>query len=198
MQIKPKATSAAGLHVPHNRYTDEDKAAALAYLQANGGAVNQTARELGIPLSTLKTWATGQFLGPKAVEIYRTMKESLSSKLEDVVHQMVDAMPEKIPEASLRDLGATVGVLVDKMRPLREEPTEITESLNRKDLLEHLIERTMEEFPGTTREEVIDIIRDVKPEAIKFPDLRSGARSEENERKSSHREMAEEMALCHK
>jgi len=35
-------------------------------------------------------------------------------------------------------------------------------------LLQKLIERTLEEFPGMTREEVLNIIRDVKPEAAKL------------------------------
>ena len=73
------------------------------------------------------------------------------------------------PEAaSLKDVGATVAQLIDKMRLLNEQPPQITESLNRSEILVRLIERTMEEFPGTTREQVIHVIRDVKPEAIKF------------------------------
>src|SRR5262249_42234380 len=115
MRIKPKPKTANSMSVPHNRYTDEDKAAALAYLQANGGALAKAARELGIPLGTLKGWATGRNLGPKAIETYYAVKETLSSKLEDVVYQIVDAMPQKIPETTLRDLGATLGVLVEKM-----------------------------------------------------------------------------------
>ena len=91
-----------------------------------------------------------------------------SSKLENIAHQLIDAIPETIPTASLKDLGATLSVVIDKMRLLREEPTAITESMDRRAMLEGLIERTMKEFSGMTREEVIDIIRDVKPEAIKF------------------------------
>jgi len=59
-------------------------------------------------------------------------------------------------------------VVIDKMRLLREEPTAISESMDRRAMLERLIQRTMEQFPGMTREEVIDIIRDLKPEAIKL------------------------------
>jgi len=38
----------------------------------------------------------------------------------------------------------------------------------RQQMIERLIARTMEQFPGMTRQEVIDVIRDVKPEALKF------------------------------
>jgi hypothetical protein len=54
------------------------------------------------------------------------------------------------------------------MKLLHEEPTVIAESVQRREMLERLIERTMEQFPGMSREEVIEIIRDVKPEAIKL------------------------------
>jgi len=35
-------------------------------------------------------------------------------------------------------------------------------------LIQKLIERTLKEFPGMTREEVLEIIRDVRPEAAKY------------------------------
>jgi len=35
-------------------------------------------------------------------------------------------------------------------------------------MIEHLIARTMEEFRGMSRDQVIDAIRDVEPEALKF------------------------------
>jgi len=34
-------------------------------------------------------------------------------------------------------------------------------------LIQKLIERTLKEFPGMTREEVLEIIRDFRPEAAK-------------------------------
>lgn|SRR5262249_45512588 len=150
------------------RYTDRDKAAALAHLQSGRGIVNQAARELGIPNETLRGWAAGRHLQPKVAEEFGVVRDTLSAKLEDAAYEMVDAIYEKIDEASLRDLGATLGVVIDRMRLLREEPTQITESLNRRAMLERLIERTMKEFPHMTREDVIDVIKEVKPEAVKF------------------------------
>ena len=149
-------------------YADRDKAAALAHLQSGAGLIRPAARELGIPYQTLRGWAGGKHLGPKVAQEFGVVRDSLSAKLEDAANKMVDAMPEKIEGASLRDLGATLAQVIDKMRLLREEPTAITESINRREMLERLIRRTMEEFPGKTREDVIEAIRDVKPEAIKF------------------------------
>lgn len=40
--------------------TPEERAAALAAVAANGGNILLTARELGLPLSTLRTWVHGR------------------------------------------------------------------------------------------------------------------------------------------
>ena len=154
--------------VNKRQYTDEDKSAALEHLRSSGQTVRSAARELGIPRCTLEDWAAGKKISPKLAQQFGAVKDTLSARLEQIAYQIVDAMPAKIGEASLRDLGATVAIVIDRMRLLREEPTAITESINRREMLERLIQRTMEEFPGMTREEVIEIIRDVKPEAIKF------------------------------
>ena len=164
----PRYSKPINPRLKHYNYTDEDRAAALVYLQSNHWQIRTSARDLGIPHETLRQWALGNGLTPVAREKYREIKGSLSSKLEDIAHQLIDAIPDTIPNASLKDLGAILAVVIDKMRLLREEPTAISESMDRRAMLECLIERTMKEFPGMTREEVIDIIRDVKPEAIKF------------------------------
>jgi len=38
----------------------------------------------------------------------------------------------------------------------------------RQEVIERLISRSMEQFPGMTRQDVIEVIRDVRPEALKF------------------------------
>jgi hypothetical protein len=130
--------------------------------------VNEAARELGLPPETLRGWASGRHISAEVAREFGVVKEALSARIEEVIFDMIDSMPEKIEAASLKDVGATVAQLIDKMRLLNEQPPQITESLNRSEILVRLIERTMEEFPGTTREQVIHVIRDVKPEAIKF------------------------------
>ena len=154
--------------IKRKRYTDQDKAAALAHLQSKGGVIPETARELSIPVNTLKGWATGRGLGPAVAEQYAVLKETLSAKLADLANQLIDAMPEKIEAASLRDVGATLANVIDKMRLLQEQPTAITETIDRRAMLERLIERTLHEFPDMTREEVIELIGEVRPEAMKL------------------------------
>jgi len=166
--MKPKTKRRYKVPKTWHTYTDQDKAAALAYLQSKGWRIAEAARDLGMPEDTLRSWAAGKRLPPGVREKYDEIKQGLSLKLENIANQIIDAIPDTIPTASLKDLGAILSVVIDKMRLLREEPTAITESMDRRAMLEGLIERTMKEFSGMTREEVIDIIRDVKPEAIKF------------------------------
>jgi hypothetical protein len=154
--------------VKKTQYTEEDKSAALEHLRSSGRTIKSAARELGIPRGTLTDWAGGKKIGPKLAQQFGSVKDTLSARLEQIAYQIVDAMPAKIEDASLRDLGITLASVIDRMRLLREEPTAITESINRREMLDRLIQRTMQQFPGMTREEVIEIIRDVKPEAIKF------------------------------
>jgi hypothetical protein len=152
----------------YKRYSDEEKSAALAQLQSSRRTIRSAAREMGIPRGTLQDWASGKKLGPTVAQQFGAVRDTMSARLEDIAYQIIDAIPAKIEEASLRDLGATLAVVIDRMRLLREEPTAITESINRKEMLERLIDRTMEQFPGITRQEVIEIIRDIRPEALKF------------------------------
>jgi hypothetical protein len=156
-----KKKPGAGSRVSYNRDTnamDADKAAALAHLQSNR-----------LPVTVMKRPASGEDLEPEAARKDDPVKEQLSARLEEIAHQLVDAIPEKIKAASLRDVGAALSLVIDKMRLLREEPTAITEEIpGPREMLELLIKRTMERFPGTTREQVIDVISDVRPEAIKF------------------------------
>jgi transposase-like protein len=163
---KKKPTSSR--RVKHNRYTDEDKAAALAHLQSKRGAATETAREMRVPVSTLKDWASGRYL-PPVLEKYGVVRDALAARLEEVAHRIIDVLPEKIEAAPVRDLSATLGLIIDKMRLLREEPTAITEATpSAREMLERLIERTMHHFPGMSREEVIEAISQVRPEAIKL------------------------------
>src|SRR5262245_13920412 len=51
----------------------------------------------------------------------------------------------------------------------------------RQQRIERLIARTMEQFPGMTRQEVIEIIRDVRPEALKFIKLETPSEAGAND-----------------
>jgi len=159
----------SGRPVKPETYGDAETAAALVYRQSMGASTSVASNDSEPTVSTIEAGPAMQDSEPEVVKKNVVVRERLSSRLEDAAHQMVDAIPVKIETASLRDLGATLGVVIDKMRLLREEPTNITEvSPGPREMLELLIKRTLEKFPGTTREEAIEAIRDVRPEAIKF------------------------------
>lgn len=111
------------------RYSDSDKAAALAALDANGGNVYKTARELKLPMSTLQEWASGR-INHAIPELRERKKEEISQRLVDVVHQLIDALPTKITDANLQQVSTSLGIAVEKIQLLDGDPTDRTEVID--------------------------------------------------------------------
>ena len=105
-------------------YSDAERAEALAALDANGGDVSKTARQLGIPRVTLLGWASGR-VHPSVSELRQSKKEGLADRLEAVAHQLLDLFPDKAKDANLQQVATSFGIAIDKMRLLREQPTSI-------------------------------------------------------------------------
>jgi hypothetical protein len=110
--------------VAKRTYSDEEKASALAGLAANGGNVLLTARQAGVPRTTLRKWADG-VIHPSVAQMGHEKREDLAGRLEDLAHRIVDAIPGRLSDADLKQLGVCLGIAVDKMRLLREQPTSI-------------------------------------------------------------------------
>ena len=100
-------------------YSDEQKALALAGLDANAGNVARTARQLGLPRKTLDQWAKGR-VPPGVANLRHQKKEALADRLEELAGRLLDAMPGKIAGASLIQLAVAVGIIIDKMVMLRQ------------------------------------------------------------------------------
>lgn len=107
------------------RYSDDERATALAALAANGGNLARTAKQLGIPGTTLKQWAKGQ-RHPEAAQMSDQKKGDLADALEGVAWKLAEAAPDKIPFADLKNLAVALGIVIDKMQILRNKPTSIT------------------------------------------------------------------------
>jgi transposase-like protein len=107
-------------------YSDDERAAALAALAANGGNVRRTARGLGIPRATLEHWARGD-RHPEAAEDGAPKKALLADLLEGHAYRLLElAMePERLAGATTQQLMTAFGIAVDKMRLLRSLPTQI-------------------------------------------------------------------------
>jgi transposase-like protein len=109
------------------RYSDEGRAAALAALAANAGNVARTAKQLGIPARTLESWAKGE-RHPEAAQMCDEKKGPMADALQQAARKIVDSLAGKIERASLKDAAIAFGVLIDKMRLLRDQPTDIVKS----------------------------------------------------------------------
>jgi transposase-like protein len=110
------------------RYSDEERANALAALAANGGNVNRTASQLRIPAKTLENWQKGS-CHPEAAENGERKKGPMADALEAVAWKLLDSIPEKIARAPLNQTATALGIALDKARLLRGEPTNITQDL---------------------------------------------------------------------
>lgn len=108
------------------RYTDEERAQALAALTANGNNVSRTAGQIGIPPATLTSWHRG-LRHPEATQMCHEKKGPLADRLEEVAGKLLDAIADKIQGASLQQIATAMGIAIDKARLLRGEPTAINE-----------------------------------------------------------------------
>jgi hypothetical protein len=106
------------------RYSDDERANALAALAANAGNVTRTARQLGIPRATLVHWADGD-RHPEAMIMGEGKRRDMAEALVGVAWQLLDAIPSKIDNAPLLQTATSLGIAIDKARLLRGEPTTI-------------------------------------------------------------------------
>ena len=99
------------------RYTDQQKAAAFALLEVNGGNLKRTARELGFPLSTIRRWRDDwekdQNL-PKIEDIAEATGDFVQDA-ERVRNLALQHLERQLPNATAAQLVTVVGVLDDKL-----------------------------------------------------------------------------------
>lgn len=111
--------------IKHTRrlYDDEDRARTAVLLEANNNNAKKTAREMGIPLSTVRTWrrqwnATGYPAGME--DLATPIRSEFADAMKDVRWQMLDALQEQVHRRQLkgRDLIVGIGILSDKIQIL--------------------------------------------------------------------------------
>lgn len=115
-------------------YSDADRAAALAALDANGGNWTRTARETGVPGSTLRGWVENRDSAAPA-DLRAQKAETLADALEGLAWQMVEAArftlreikDVAIPLPELVRMFTALGIVIDKLQLLRGNPTDIHE-----------------------------------------------------------------------
>ncbi len=108
-------------------YSDNEKASILAALDANGGNVNKTARQLKVAASTITDWSKNRKINVDVTDMRQVKKKGLAEKLEDLAHVLVDALHKSAANALLKDAVA-LGIAIDKMQLLKGQPTAINQS----------------------------------------------------------------------
>ena len=107
------------------RYTDDDRATALAVLDSNAGNIARTARETGISQSTLRGWRDDPH--PGTAELRDQKRAALSELWEEVARTYIQ---RALNDAVVNDTGAQSAITVaaiatDKKQLLSGNPTEI-------------------------------------------------------------------------
>jgi len=124
--------------MPKRRYTEADKATALAVLKSCGGDYSKGARTAGIPRNTLKSWALEpRYAAPASVRQQKERDAAVAwSELRDLALDRARAtVMDDSQKIQFRDLSWTAAVATDKVQLLTGKPTERTEVLSLADFL---------------------------------------------------------------
>ena len=122
------------------RYSDNDRADALTALDLNGGNLSATSAAVGVPIQTLAEWRDGR-VSDAVPDLRNQKKAEIAERLDALVHSMIDAAPDKINDATLKDTMVSIGVAIDKAQLLKGQPTAITQqTLSDEDKLKRLRE----------------------------------------------------------
>lgn len=144
--ILPEASGVAkkAKNQTRRRYSDDERAAALAALAANGGNLKLTAAQLGIPLATLAAWANGT-RHPEASTSAEQKKPALAGMFRDFVGRVLSlTTDDDIRGASLKDRMTAAGIAVDKAQLLDGKATGIVKN-DLSDLPDDELERRIKE-----------------------------------------------------
>ena len=107
------------------KYTEEERAVALAAFAANENNFERTAKFTGIPRNTIRRWVNGEGINAPTVANATLKKGLLADQLEQIAEQLLKDAWVKREEATFPQLMTGLGISIDKMQLLRNKPTEI-------------------------------------------------------------------------
>lgn len=150
------------------KYSDREKAEALAMLSANGGNVLKTARELNIPERTLNDWShlernaqnpnsrhmTSPGYAREIAQLRDGKEKELAAMFEQVARKyLAHAYEDSVVNNTRgRDAVFSAAIAVDKVQVLRGQPTQIVEHLDVHQLVV-LLRESLTLSPGTGTED---------------------------------------------
>jgi hypothetical protein len=110
-------------------YSEADKAAALAMLDANGGNLKKTATAMGIPQTTLRQWRDGEHVNDDVAKKRDIKNGTLSDLFEQVTRAYLSRAldDDAIKDTRGKDAVIAAATSLDKLRLLQGLPTEIIE-----------------------------------------------------------------------
>jgi len=108
-------------------YDDKFRSSAVIMLEAAGypnqkGALERTAKAVGIHARTLSRWFNGE-QNPPPDRMVNKKRLELTDLLRNELGSIFKAMPNARPDASYRDLGTVAAIFIDKLQLLEGKPT---------------------------------------------------------------------------
>lgn len=92
------------------------------------GSLSRVSRETGVPARTLSRWFNGE-QNPPPDRMVNNKRFDVVQALKDEVASALNEMNTARSEASYRDLGVVVGILLDKQLLLEGKPTQRIENI---------------------------------------------------------------------
>lgn len=112
-------------------YTDEEKARVFVALTTNQGNIKRTARDTGLPISTIRNWRNEwEESGPPDTALVEQASGEFLEDAERVRSKALIELERKIPDATPSALVATVGMLTDKISMAKGLATSRTETVH--------------------------------------------------------------------
>lgn len=119
------------------RWNDVQKHEFLFSLILHGGNVKQTARKIEMAERELYVLKAKAKEDGRYAEVEREVAVVLMDRRKGIAYKFLDALENsigeiegKIPDASLKDLAVSIGILTDKLMLVSGEPTERIETRN--------------------------------------------------------------------
>jgi hypothetical protein len=116
---------------PKRQYSDEQKAAVLANLEANNGNVAKTARDAEIPGTTLDAWKRGIGINDDVTNIRDVKKEDLKDLHKLIAVKSLGLLQNKLSDCSAQQLSTIAAISTDKMLVLSGEANSITQDVTK-------------------------------------------------------------------
>ncbi len=117
------------------RYSDEERAAALAALKANGGNLELTSRQAGVPRNTLRRWAEHPEHAASS-QVRQEKMEELSVLFDRVARVYIGRAltDEAVSDTRGKDAVIAAATATDKKQLLGGKPTLISDQRHTFDL----------------------------------------------------------------